>query len=58
MICMFKVIHYYSQMYLKMLEICVLLNFRNMCLKIYEVVPAHFLSTFSLAWLACLKKQE
>ena len=33
-------------------------NFRNMCIKIYEFFPAHFLSTPGLAWQACLKKIE
>ena len=31
-------------------------NFRNMCLKLYELDPAHFLSLPGLAWQACLKK--
>ena len=31
-------------------------NFRNMCLKVYELDPAHFLSLPRLAWQACLKK--
>ena len=31
-------------------------NFRNMCLKEYELYPAHFLSLPGLAWQACLKK--
>ena len=33
-------------------------NFRNMCIKVYELDPAHFLSAPGLAWLACLKKIE
>ena len=33
-------------------------NFRNMCNKIYELDPAHFLSPPGLAWQACLKKIE
>ena len=33
-------------------------NFRNMCIKIYELDPAHFLSAPVLAWEACLKKTE
>ena len=32
-------------------------NFRNMCIKVYELDPAHFLSLPGLAWQACLKKQ-
>ena len=31
-------------------------NFRNMCIKVYELDPAHFLSLPGLAWQACLKK--
>ena len=31
-------------------------NFRNKCIEIYELGPAHFLSTSGLAWQACLKK--
>ena len=33
-------------------------NFRNMCLKIYELDPAYFASAPGLAWQACLKKTE
>ena len=31
-------------------------NFRNKCIKIYELDPAHFLSAPGLAWQAHLKK--
>ena len=31
-------------------------NFRDMCLKEYELDPAHFLSLPGLAWQACLRK--
>ena len=31
-------------------------NFRNTCLKVYELDPVHFLSLPGLAWQACLKK--
>ena len=31
-------------------------NFRNNCIKIYELGSAHFLSAPGLAWQACLKK--
>ena len=31
-------------------------NFRDMCLKVYELDPAHFLSLPGLVWQACLKK--
>ena len=34
----------------------VLENFRNMCIKVYELDPVHFLSLPGLAWQACLKK--
>ena len=33
-------------------------NFRNKCIKIYELDPAYFLSEPGLAWQACLKKTE
>ena len=33
-------------------------NFRNMCIKLYELDPAHFLSARGLAWQPCLKKME
>ena len=36
----------------------VLENFRNMCIKVYELDPAHFLSAPGLAWQTCLKKAE
>ena len=31
-------------------------NFRNTCIKVYELDRAHFLSAPGLAWQACLKK--
>ena len=31
-------------------------NFKNKCIEIYEVDPAHFLSATGLAWQAYLKK--
>ena len=31
-------------------------NFRNTCLKVYELDPAHFLSLPGLAWQSCLNK--
>ena len=31
-------------------------NFRNICIEVYELDPAHFLSSPRLAWQACLKK--
>ena len=33
-------------------------NFRNKCIEIYELDPAHSLSAPGLAWQACLKKTE
>ena len=33
-------------------------NFRNMCIKVYELATAHFLSLSGLAWQACLKKNK
>ena len=33
-------------------------NFRDKCIKIYELDPAHFLSAPGLAWQACLKKTD
>ena len=33
-------------------------NLRNMCIKVYELDPAHFLSASGLTWQACLKKTE
>ena len=32
-------------------------NFRNMCIKVYELDPAHFLTAPGLAWQTGLKKQ-
>ena len=31
-------------------------NFRDMCIKVYELDPAHFVLLPGLAWQACLKK--
>ena len=33
-------------------------NFRNMCNKVYELDPAHFLLLPRLTWQACLKKKQ
>ena len=33
-------------------------SFRNKCIEIYELNPAHFLSAPGLVWQACLKKTE
>ena len=42
----------------KLLLVDVFENFRNMCLKIYELDPAKFLSAPELAWQAALKKTK
>ena len=34
----------------------VLENFKNKCIEIYKLDPAHFFSAPGLAWQACLKK--
>ena len=33
-------------------------NFLNMCIKVYELDPAYFLTAPGLAWQACLKKTD
>ena len=33
-------------------------NFRNACMKNYELDPAHVVSLPGLAWQACLKKNK
>ena len=33
-------------------------NFQNVCIEIYELDPAKFISTTGLAWQAALKKTE
>ena len=33
-------------------------NFRDKCIEIYDLDPAHFLTATGLAWQACLKKTE
>ena len=33
-------------------------NFPNMCIEVYELDPAHFLSEPGLAWQACVKKTD
>ena len=33
-------------------------NFRNACMKNYELDPAHFISLLGLAWQACLKETD
>ena len=33
-------------------------NFRNKCIEIYELDPAHFLSAPGLAWQAWLKRES
>ena len=39
-----------------LIEADVFENFRNTCIEIYELDPAHFLSPPGLAWQAALKK--
>ena len=54
MICILKVIHYfYNTSYYYVFKI-----FRKLCLKIYELDPAKFLSDPGLALQAALKKSE
>ena len=36
----------------------IFVNLRNMCLEIYKLDPAHFLSASRLAWQAALKKNK
>ena len=36
----------------------VLENFRNMCIEVYQLDPAHFLTTPGLEWKPCLKKGD
>ena len=48
MICMFRVIHLQIKFE----------NFRNMCIKAYQLDLAHFLSAPGLAWQVCLKKTD
>ena len=33
-------------------------NFRDKCIEVYELDPAHFLSAPGLAWQACLEKTK
>ena len=50
---------YYHDLYIQsdtLLLADVFNNFRDMCIKEYELDPAHFLSLPGLAWQACLKK--
>ena len=49
----------YHDLYVKsdtLLLVDVFENFRNKCIEIYELDPAHFLSAPGLAWQTCLKK--
>ena len=50
--------HYLSVQSDKLLLADVLANFRNMCIKVYKLDPAHFLTAPGLAWQACLKKTK
>ena len=54
-----KILGEYHDMYVQsdtLLLADIFENFRNTCLKVYELDPAHFLSLPGLAWQACLKK--
>ena len=42
----------------KLLVADVFENFRNKCIEIYQLDPAHFLYAPGLAWQACFKKTE
>ena len=42
----------------KLLLVDVFENFRDVCIKVYDLDPDYFLSASGLAWQACLKKQE
>ena len=46
---MFNAIHY-------LLLADVFVNFRDKCIEIYKLDPAHFLPAPGLLWQACLKK--
>ena len=46
----------YHDLYVQSDTLLVFKNFRNMCIKVYELDPAHFLSAPGLAWQTCLKK--
>ena len=46
----------YVQTYSMLLLADLFENFRNKCIEMYELDPAHFLSAPGLAWQACLKK--
>ena len=50
MICMFKQIHHYLQMFFE--------KFRDTCIEIYGLDPSHFLTVPGLAWQLRLKKKH
>ena len=50
MIFLFKAVHYCYLIYLKIFE--------NICLEIYDLDPAKFVSPPGLAWQAALKKTK
>ena len=41
-----------------LLSVGVFENFRNMCLEIYELDPAHYIFAPGLAWQAALRKTK
>ena len=56
-----KILGKYHESYLKsdtLLLADVFENFRKMCLQIYHLDPAKFLSASGLAWQAALKKRK
>ena len=58
-VCMLKNLGDYHDLYVQsdtLFLADVFENFRNKCIEIYELDPAHFLSESGLAWQACLKE--
>ena len=57
----YKNLGYYNHLYVEsdtLLLADVFADFRNKCIEIYELDPAHFLSAPGLAWEACFKKAD
>ena len=56
-----KILVDYHDLYVEsdtLLLLDVFKNFRNKCIGIYELDPAHFLSAPAIAWQACLEKTK